>query len=320
MEQMLLAKQDEAGVILTDEQNDFLFADASRMEEIEELNANICLMARIQPADHTSNDGPSYEYAFISEVQSSSIDENNEPMYPTHTKIINSTIGDDQINNNIKFDSFKGNVNSGSVEKDTHVPDLYLEAKLKKNVDLILKLGNSLQGMTILYVASSLGNLEIPLNVRDSEDTLEDAFKKMKDVFESTESKLDELEKKINVKDQLLEGITLYEWAELSVWINHECVDKILNAELEKVKKKSFKIQEDLQARIKILEKDVQRYEKQSVDFQLKLQHEKEKQKWDSTSKNKITIPLDYSWISKIEKLEDENVSLDFTVQSLIKE
>ncbi|GJR52715.1 hypothetical protein Tco_1403236 [Tanacetum coccineum] len=35
MEQMLLAKQDEAGVILTNEQNDFLFADASRIEEIE---------------------------------------------------------------------------------------------------------------------------------------------------------------------------------------------------------------------------------------------------------------------------------------------
>ncbi|GJZ25475.1 integrase, catalytic region, zinc finger, CCHC-type containing protein [Tanacetum coccineum] len=96
--------------------------------------------------------------------------------------------------------------------------------------------------------------------------------------------------------------------------------NKILNAELEKVKKKSFEIQEDLQARIKILENDVQRCEKQSVDFQLKLQHEREKQKWDSTLKNKNTIPLDYSWISKMEKLEDENVSLDFTVQSLIKE
>ncbi|GJT63211.1 integrase, catalytic region, zinc finger, CCHC-type containing protein [Tanacetum coccineum] len=47
IEQMLLAKHDEAGVILTDEQNDFLFADALRMEEIEELSANICLMARI---------------------------------------------------------------------------------------------------------------------------------------------------------------------------------------------------------------------------------------------------------------------------------
>ncbi|GKG37066.1 retrovirus-related pol polyprotein from transposon TNT 1-94, partial [Tanacetum coccineum] len=49
MEQMLLTKQYEAGVILTNEHNDFLFADASRMEEIEELSANICLMARIQP-------------------------------------------------------------------------------------------------------------------------------------------------------------------------------------------------------------------------------------------------------------------------------
>ncbi|GJV69748.1 hypothetical protein Tco_1485257 [Tanacetum coccineum] len=341
MEQMLLAKQDEAGVLLTDEQNDFLFADASRMEEIEELSANICLMARIQPANNTSDAGPSYDSAFISEVQSSSINENKEQMYPTHTKIINSTIGDDQIDSNIIFDEPNGNVNSGSVEKDTHVPDLYaleqlarnaykeaekqqlfakkvqqqnttltsqlelykervrvleningdnnylnefleadrkakhfnqqaqsqfvrdrdiirdlekqrdkldlavndykrkneelqkthlilkrqmsenedryhdtildLEAKLKKNVDLILKLGNSLQGMFMLgpkplsvydpqlkhglgypnpytlkqaisqcpklYLASSLSNSEIPLNVRDTEDTLDDASK-----------------------------------------------------------------------------------------------------------------------------------------------
>nr|GEW87968.1 hypothetical protein [Tanacetum cinerariifolium] len=47
MEHMLLAKQDEAGVTLTDEQNDFLVADATRMEEIKELSANICLMAII---------------------------------------------------------------------------------------------------------------------------------------------------------------------------------------------------------------------------------------------------------------------------------
>ncbi|GJV02751.1 retrovirus-related pol polyprotein from transposon TNT 1-94 [Tanacetum coccineum] len=336
--------------------NDFLFADALRMEEIEELSANICLMARIQPAGHT----------------------------------------------NIKFDSFKGNVNSGSVEKDTHVPDLcaveklarnayqeaekqrifaqqvqtqnthltsqlemykervrileninkdnnylnefleaderakrynkqaqsqlvrdrdswrsHLEAKLKKNVDMVLKHGNSLQGMFMLgqkplsvydqqlkhglgypnpytlkqaiskcpklYVASSLGNLEIPLNVRDSEDTLEDAFKnqvkpilnelkvyleffrnlfqrdikEMKDVFESTESELDELEKQNDLlKDQLLEASLKHD-VELCVLLNHECVDKILSDELDQVKKKSFEIQEGLQSRIKILEKDV---------------------------------------------------------------
>ncbi|GJZ65169.1 hypothetical protein Tco_0621865 [Tanacetum coccineum] len=133
MEQMLLAKQDKAGVILTEEQNDFLFVDALRMEEIEELSANICLMVRIQPADNTSDAGPSYDSAFISEVQSSSITDNQEQMYPTHTKIINSTIGNDQINSNIIFDEPNGNVNSGSVEKDTHVPNLYALEQLARN-------------------------------------------------------------------------------------------------------------------------------------------------------------------------------------------
>ncbi|GKB32776.1 hypothetical protein Tco_0872177 [Tanacetum coccineum] len=104
---------DEAGLILTDEQNDFLFADASRMEEIEELSANICLMARIQQADNTSDAGPSYESAFIIEVQSSS---NN-----------------DQIDSDIIFDSSNGNVNSGSIEKDTHVPDLCALEQLARN-------------------------------------------------------------------------------------------------------------------------------------------------------------------------------------------
>ncbi|GJZ60906.1 hypothetical protein Tco_0617043 [Tanacetum coccineum] len=122
-DKMLLAKQDETGVILTDEQNDFLFVDASRMKEIEELSANICLMSRIQPADNTSDAGPSYDSTFISEVQSSSNTENEEQIYSTHTKIINSTIGDDQINSDIIFDSPNRNVNSGSIEKDTHVPD-----------------------------------------------------------------------------------------------------------------------------------------------------------------------------------------------------
>ncbi|GJW33553.1 hypothetical protein Tco_0053585 [Tanacetum coccineum] len=150
MEQMLLAKQDKAGVILTGEQNDFLFADALRMEENEELSAN--------------------------------------------------------------------------------------------------------------------GHI-----------------KEMKDVLSLTESELYELEK---AKD----------FFERSTFGNK------------------------LQARIKFPEKDVQRCQKQNVDLELQLQHEKEKHKWDSTSKNKNTNPLDYSWISKLEKLENENVSLYFKVQSLIKE
>nr|GEW68240.1 hypothetical protein [Tanacetum cinerariifolium] len=65
MEQILLAKQDEAEVILTDEQNEFLFADALRMKEIKDLSANVCLMARIQPTNHSSDVGLSYDFAFV---------------------------------------------------------------------------------------------------------------------------------------------------------------------------------------------------------------------------------------------------------------
>ncbi|GJZ41612.1 hypothetical protein Tco_0588498 [Tanacetum coccineum] len=57
-------------------------------------------------------------------------------IYPTPTKIINSTIGDDQIDSNIIFDEPNGHVNSGSVEKDTHVPDLYALEQLARNAYL----------------------------------------------------------------------------------------------------------------------------------------------------------------------------------------
>ncbi|GKB16018.1 hypothetical protein Tco_0849941, partial [Tanacetum coccineum] len=304
-------------------------------------------------------------------------------------------------------------------EDKYHDTILDLEEKLKKNVDLFLKIGNSLQAMFMLgpkplsvydqqlkhglgypnpytlrqaisecpklYVASRTGNIEIPLNVRDSEETLEDAFKsqqkmnekmndpiavankqncwtidykqlnalyndfvpqkesfveqtcssssyipfvkiletktmpselplinelfnikvgfeklfllikqnskraKMKDAFEQNDVYLDEIERQNDLlKDQLLEASLKHD-IELCVLLNHECVDKSLHDELEQVKKKSLEIQEGLKARIKILEKAVQRCKKQSIDFE-------------------------------IQKPKDENVSLDFKVQSLIKE
>ncbi|GKB24833.1 hypothetical protein Tco_0864234 [Tanacetum coccineum] len=512
MEQMLLAKQDEAGVILTDEQNDFLFADASRMEEIEELSANICLMARIQPADNTSDAGPSYDSAFISEeaekqqLFAQKVQQQNTTLssqlelYKERVRVLENIKGDNNyLNEFLEADRQAKHFNQQAqsqfvrdrdiirdLEKQrdkldlavtdykrkneelqkTHLilkrqmsenEDRYhdtildLESKLKKNVDLILKLGNSLQGMFMLgpkplyvhdsqlkhglgypnpytlkqaisqcpklYIASSLSNSEIPLNVRDTEDTLDDAsksqqkvkekmndpiafankqncwtidykqinalykdfvplkelsaeqkyflssfipsdktpnatssipasipnqfkpivnelqfyfeffrklfqmdIKEMKDVFKSTESELYEIKKQNDfLKDKLLEASLKHE-VEISVLLNHECVDNFLHVEIEQIKKNSIEIQEGLQAKIKILEKDVQRCQKQSVDFELKLQHEKEKHKWESNLNNKNTNPLDYYWISKMEKLKNENVSLEFQVQSLIKE
>ncbi|GJS41176.1 integrase, catalytic region, zinc finger, CCHC-type containing protein [Tanacetum coccineum] len=103
MEQMLLGQNTGYETVdnLTDAQNDFLFVMLQGWKIIGRLSANICLMARIQPTDQNSDDEPSYESAFISEVQSSSINENDEQVYPTHTKIINSTIDDDQFISNI---------------------------------------------------------------------------------------------------------------------------------------------------------------------------------------------------------------------------
>nr|GEX50243.1 integrase, catalytic region, zinc finger, CCHC-type, peptidase aspartic, catalytic [Tanacetum cinerariifolium] len=168
---------DEPGVILTDEQNDFLSADALRMEEIEDLSANICLMAIIQPTNHSSDVGPSYDSAFVSEVQSSSINENEEQMYPSHTKIINSTISDDQIDNNIIFDTPNRNVSSGSVEKDTHVPDLW----------------NSLQGMFMLGPKPlSVYDQQLKHEImRTNEDTLDDASKSQQKVKEKMNDPID---------------------------------------------------------------------------------------------------------------------------------
>ncbi|GJX87431.1 hypothetical protein Tco_0339445 [Tanacetum coccineum] len=94
---------DEAGVILTDEQNDFLFADASRMEEIEEL------------------------------VQTY-VNENTSRMHMMKAA---------------KHHSFAQNDSNKKYDFDRQI-EMYKERT---------------------------GNIEIPLNVRDSEETLEDAFK-----------------------------------------------------------------------------------------------------------------------------------------------
>ncbi|GJZ46221.1 integrase, catalytic region, zinc finger, CCHC-type containing protein [Tanacetum coccineum] len=141
MEQLLLAKQDEAGVTLTDEQNDFLVADATRMEKNKELSANIYLMARIKPANIDSDTGPSYDFVFLSEVQTPSTSyvnplfakDNQEQKYQKQPKIINDTIGDDQIDSNIIFDESNVDVNNGSVKYDNNVQASYELEQLSRN-------------------------------------------------------------------------------------------------------------------------------------------------------------------------------------------
>ncbi|GJX42291.1 integrase, catalytic region, zinc finger, CCHC-type containing protein [Tanacetum coccineum] len=247
------AANDEEGVILTNKQNDFLFADASRMEEIKELNTQ-------------------------------------EQKYPKQPKIINNTIGDDQIDSNIIFDEPNRDVNSGSVEYNNNVQESYaleqlarnafkeakkqqiiakkagqkakrferesqsqfihdrdvirdleqqrdklelsvvelkrqnmelqktqsilkhkmsenedkyhdtildLEARAKKNEDVVLKMGNSLQNPR-LYDASCLDDSKIQMNVRDTEDILDNATKSQIKIKKKSQDRI-AIEKKQNV-------------------------------------------------------------------------------------------------------------------------
>ncbi|GJX82045.1 integrase, catalytic region, zinc finger, CCHC-type containing protein [Tanacetum coccineum] len=138
IEQMLLAKQDEAGVILTDEQNDFSLL---MLHGWKKLKNYVCLMAKIQPTNIDSDAGPSYDSAFLSEVQNPSTSyvnplfakDNQEQQYPKQPKIINNTIGDDQNDSNIIFDEPNKDVNSGSVEYDNNVQESYKLEQLARN-------------------------------------------------------------------------------------------------------------------------------------------------------------------------------------------
>ncbi|GJS69935.1 reverse transcriptase domain-containing protein [Tanacetum coccineum] len=98
---------------------------------LKELSANICMMARIQKADSDFEDGPSYDCAFISEVQTPSTSfmnplfsqSDHEQKYPEQHEIINSTIGNNQINSDIIFDDPNVEVNDRKSKHDKNAHD-----------------------------------------------------------------------------------------------------------------------------------------------------------------------------------------------------
>ncbi|GJR40684.1 retrovirus-related pol polyprotein from transposon TNT 1-94 [Tanacetum coccineum] len=81
--------------------------------------------------------------------------------------------------------------------------------------------------------------------------------------------------------------------------------NELLNAELAKSSSDSKDIQANLRKRIKILEYDFKPSQAQSIDFELKLQHQKEK------------MACDVSWKSKMSTINDENVLLKTQVDSV---
>ncbi|GJW10410.1 retrovirus-related pol polyprotein from transposon TNT 1-94 [Tanacetum coccineum] len=88
--------------------------------------------SKIQPTNIDSDVGPSYDSAFLSEVQTPSTSyvnplfakDNQEQKYPTQPKIINKSIGDEP----------NEDANSGSVKNDNNVQNSYKLDQLARNV------------------------------------------------------------------------------------------------------------------------------------------------------------------------------------------
>ncbi|GJV94370.1 retrovirus-related pol polyprotein from transposon TNT 1-94 [Tanacetum coccineum] len=134
---------------------------------------------------------------------------------------------------------------------------------------------------------------------------------------ESSSEKLDLSPKKMPNESKLLKLIVNLdkEIKELGKLINislkmekDRTKNEMLMFEMEKISNESKDIQANLLKQIKILENDFQRSQAQSIDFELKLQHQKEQ------------TSCDISWKSKMAKLNGENVSLHIQIESLVQE
>ncbi|GJR00463.1 retrovirus-related pol polyprotein from transposon TNT 1-94 [Tanacetum coccineum] len=84
--------------------------------------------------------------------------------------------------------------------------------------------------------------------------------------------------------------------------------NEMLNAEIERSSNDSKDIQANLLKRIKVLENNFKRSQAQSIDFELKLQHQKEK------------MACEVSWKTKLSTMNDENVFLKTQVDYVVKE
>ncbi|GKE32538.1 hypothetical protein Tco_1451860 [Tanacetum coccineum] len=150
-EQMLLAMKNEAGGNLNEEENDFMLDNHYEDDSLEELNASIIMMARIQPADNNDDADPKHDAKTISEVNALQI----HPKSPMHSesihehtnheklKTIMNTSDDDQIDSSIIFDDLYVNNNGRTDEHDSNAHDqsvsleslIYnVQKKLKINV------------------------------------------------------------------------------------------------------------------------------------------------------------------------------------------
>ncbi|GJY45560.1 retrovirus-related pol polyprotein from transposon TNT 1-94 [Tanacetum coccineum] len=149
-------------------------------------------------------------------------------------------------------------------------------------------------------------------NLHDIKEEPIEEVQEMLNIFESMEQRVNKkyptsifLQKEI---DRLLEVSLTSEIQNCVLLSAAQQKHDLLKDELEKSSNDSKEIQANFLHRIKILKNDFQRSQAQSIDFELKLQHQKEK------------MACDVSWQSKLSTLNSENVLLKGQVKSVVQE
>ncbi|GJR54755.1 hypothetical protein Tco_1405276 [Tanacetum coccineum] len=132
---MLLATKDEVGVHIDDEENNFILMNAYGDNMLEELNASVIRIERIQPADNKSDTEPNYDAEVINEK----------------LETIIHTSADDQIDSDIIFNDPYVDNNTGQAEHEPNAHDqpyadiesliynVQVEAKSQRKMNIELK-------------------------------------------------------------------------------------------------------------------------------------------------------------------------------------
>nr|GEW18207.1 uncharacterized mitochondrial protein AtMg00810-like [Tanacetum cinerariifolium] len=273
---------------------------AFEIKELEDLSANICMMDRIQyQADNNYENGPNYDSPLISEIQNPSMSfidplysqSDHEQTYYEQHEIIKPTIGNDQINSDIIFDHPNIEVNDGKFKHDKNAHDQQDNAMglLARNAY------KEAEKQQIIAKKVNQQNVELTKEIEKYKEKVEPIldylhaifkviqkeFSKdvqvMMNFFKSMKSELDEtMKQNKHLKNQLLEATLTHDVEKYGLMCSESQNDN-LNDEIEKVKRESKDVQENLLKRIKILENDFQRCQAQSLDFEFQMQHQKEK-------------------------------------------
>nr|GEU89922.1 hypothetical protein [Tanacetum cinerariifolium] len=273
-EQMLLAMKVEAGSSLSNEENDFML-DTSYGEELEELTASVMLMARIQPANENVETVPSYDATAVSQLEKKAYQEQEDRCLDDILDLEEKLSSRDRI-------VYKMGQSNQTIHKPNKVYDHFLKAGLGYTNPERLK--KAIAAQPKMYDGDLIHSNKLVIHSTDSEETLEDA--------EESQNKM--RHKMVQIDYEKLNAL----------------YDTFVPQQELFAEQTYFSIPSTFEngSNSKDVPSESPGSQAQSIEFELELQHQKEK------------MAYDVSWKAKLLTLHDENVLLKQQVESTVKE